>query len=102
LRNPATCASAHAPVHGEREEGGTDKTGSRRRERKGGRTGAIARHWRTGPTRQRESERVKETGADRSAPLSREREREGAREGELTLTDGVRLSGGPGARPGWS
>jgi hypothetical protein len=25
LRNPATCASAHAPVHSERGEGGTDR-----------------------------------------------------------------------------
>jgi hypothetical protein len=43
--NPATCASAHAPVHDEREEGGTDKTGPRRRERKedrGGNGSALA------------------------------------------------------------
>jgi hypothetical protein len=62
--------------------------------------GATTRHWRTGPTRQRERahERAKETGADRSAPLSREREREGARGGELPLTGGVRLSGRAGAR----
>jgi hypothetical protein len=39
-----------------------------------------------------------ETGADRSAPLGSEREREGARERELSLTGGVRLSGGAGAR----
>jgi hypothetical protein len=32
----ASCASAHAPVHGEGEEGGTDREGPRRRERKGG------------------------------------------------------------------
>jgi hypothetical protein len=43
-----------------------------------------------------------ETGADRSAPLDSEREREGARERELPLTGGVRLSGGAGARPGWA
>jgi hypothetical protein len=41
---------------------------------------------------------VKKTGADRSAPLGSEREREDAREGELSLTSGVRLSGGAGAR----
>jgi hypothetical protein len=41
---------------------------------------------------------VKETGADRSAPLGSEREREGAREGELPLTGGVRMSGRAGAR----
>jgi hypothetical protein len=41
---------------------------------------------------------VKETGADRSAPLGSEREREGTSEGKLPLTGGVRLSGGAGAR----
>jgi hypothetical protein len=41
---------------------------------------------------------VKEFGADKSAPLGSEREREGAREGELPLTGGVRPSGGAGAR----
>jgi hypothetical protein len=51
---------------------------------------------------ERESERAKETGADRSAPLGSEREREGAHEGELPLICGVRLSGGAGARPGWT
>jgi hypothetical protein len=45
---------------------------------------------------------VKETGADRSATLGSEREREGTREGELPLTGGVRLSDGVGARPGWA
>jgi hypothetical protein len=68
-----------------------------------GTRGATAWHWRTGSARQREreSERAKETGADRSAPLSRERGRVRAR-GELPLTGGVRLSGGAGARPGWA
>jgi hypothetical protein len=45
---------------------------------------------------------VKETGADRSAPLGSEQEREGAREGELPPRGGVYLSGGAGARPGWA
>jgi hypothetical protein len=45
---------------------------------------------------------VKKIGADRLAPLGSEREREGARERELPLTGGVRLSGGAGARPGWA
>jgi hypothetical protein len=40
---------------------------------------------------------MKETSADRSAPPGSEREREGAHEGELSLTGGVRLSGGAGA-----
>jgi hypothetical protein len=39
-----------------------------------------------------------ETGADRSAPLGNEREREGARGRGLPLTGGVSLSGGTGAR----
>jgi hypothetical protein len=34
-RNLATCASAHAPVHGERGGGETDRAGPRRREREG-------------------------------------------------------------------
>jgi hypothetical protein len=45
---------------------------------------------------------VKKTGADRLAPLGSEREREDARERELPLIGGVRLSGGAGARPGWA
>ena len=39
---------------------------------------------------------MKETGANRLAPLGSERGREGTREGELPLTGGVRLSGGAG------
>jgi hypothetical protein len=34
-RNLVTCTSAHALVHGERGEGGTDREGPRRRERRG-------------------------------------------------------------------
>jgi hypothetical protein len=52
--------------------------------------------------RERGSVWAKKTGADRLAPLGSEREREGAREGELPLTGGVRLQGGAGARPGWA
>jgi hypothetical protein len=63
--------------------------------------------------RAREAEREEkrageETGADRLAPVGSEREREGARERELPLTGGVRLSGGAGARarglagPSWA
>jgi hypothetical protein len=69
VENPAMCASAHALVHGEREEGRTDKTGPRRRERKGGRVGATARHWRTRLARQRERERV--NGRRKLAPTGR-------------------------------
>jgi hypothetical protein len=50
-RNPVTCASAHALVHGEREEGRSDREGPQHRESKGGRAGAMARRWRTGPAR---------------------------------------------------
>jgi hypothetical protein len=69
------CASAHAPVHGESGEGGTDKAGPRRRERKGdarGNGSALANRARE---IERECERAKETCADRSAPLGSERER---------------------------
>jgi hypothetical protein len=57
--------------------------------------------------RARETEREEgrageETGADRSAPLGSERERETARERGLPLTGGVRLSGSAGVRPGWA
>jgi hypothetical protein len=52
--------------------------------------------------RESEGERAGEvTGADRLVQLGSERAREGARERELPLTGGVRLSGGTGARPGW-
>jgi hypothetical protein len=80
-RNLAKCASAHAPVHDEHEEGGTDRAGPRRRERKRGRAGQWLGNWRTGPARQRERRcaRAKETGTDRSAPLGSERENERAR-----------------------
>jgi hypothetical protein len=79
------------------------------RERKGA-LGATAQQL---ANRAREGEREEkrageETGADRSAPLGSEREREGERERELPLTGGVRLSGGAGARarglagPSWA
>jgi hypothetical protein len=98
-----TCASVHAPVHGERGGGGTDRAGPRRIERRKGCAGQRPGDWRTGPARQRERERAgKKTGADKLAPLGSERGREGAREGELPLTSGVRLSDGAGARPGWA
>jgi hypothetical protein len=102
-RNPATCASAHSSVHGESGEGGTNKAGPQRRERKGDTRGQQLGTGKPGPRdthRERESERSKETGADRSAPLGCERLREGAHEGESPLTSGVHLSGGTGARPG--
>jgi hypothetical protein len=95
-----TCASAHAPVHGERGGGRTDRAGPQRRERKKGRVGQRLGDWRSGPVRQRERESAGEGNLRRkSAPLGSEREREGAREGELPLTGGARLLDGAGTRP---
>jgi hypothetical protein len=75
--------SAHPPVHGERGEDRTDREGPRRRER------------------EREEGHVgEETGADSSAPLGRESERERAPERKLPLTGGSHLLGGAGARAG--
>jgi hypothetical protein len=73
------------------------------REEKGARGNGSATGGPGPRDRERGSARVQKTGPDRSAPLGSEQEREGARErGELPLTDGVRLSGGAGARPGWA
>jgi hypothetical protein len=105
-----TCASAHAPVHSERGRGGTNRAGPRQRERERERKGARGAMARRLAIRARETERERErkrervrgrkTGADRSAPLGSGRGREGAPEGELPLTGGVRLSDGAGAWPG--
>jgi hypothetical protein len=58
---------------GESGEGGTDKAGPRRRERKGGARGNDSATGELGPRdRERGSAQVKEIGADRSAPLGRE------------------------------
>jgi hypothetical protein len=61
LRNLVTCASAHAPVHSGHGEGGSDKAGPRRRERKGDARGngstLVNRARET--ERERESERAK-------------------------------------------
>jgi hypothetical protein len=60
LRNPATCASAHAPVHDERGEGGIDRAGPWRRERKGDVRDQRLGTGEPGPrNRERESERAK-------------------------------------------
>jgi hypothetical protein len=48
--------------------------------------------------RERESERVKETGVDRLAPLGSERGRERAQE----RGSAAGRRGGAGARPGWA
>jgi hypothetical protein len=74
-RNPATCVSAHALVHGRRGEGESDKAGPRRRERKGDARGQRLGTGEPGP-QNRERERAGEvTGADRLGPLGNERER---------------------------
>jgi hypothetical protein len=99
-RNPATCTSAHALVHGGREEGGTDKAGPRRRERKGDVREQRLGTGEPGPrNRKREGERAGEvTGAEGLGPLGSEREREGTRERGLPLIGGVWLSGAAAAR----
>jgi hypothetical protein len=86
-RNPATCASAHSPVHDESGEGGTDKVGPRRRERKGGRAGATTRHWQTEPARQRERERAGEENRRRQVGPTGQRAREGGRARGRTNAD---------------
>jgi hypothetical protein len=52
-----TCASAHAPVHGGRGEGGTDRAGPWRKERKGDARGQRLGTGEPGP-RDRERERA--------------------------------------------
>jgi hypothetical protein len=75
------CESAHALVHGGREEGGSDRAGPRRRERKGDARGQRLDTGEPGP-RGRERERAGEvTGADRLGPLGNERARESGRSG---------------------
>jgi hypothetical protein len=109
-RIPATCASAHAPVHGEGGEGGTDREGPRRRERE--KRGAWATTQRLAK-RAREIEREEgRLRAKQLAPTGRpqraESERERARERKPPLTGGSHLSGGAGARarglagPSWA
>jgi hypothetical protein len=84
-RIPATCASAHALVHDERGDGGTDREGPRRREREEGHVGQRLNAWRTGPARQREkrdargrSNWCRQVGT--SGQIARERERESGRD----------------------
>jgi hypothetical protein len=105
-RIPATCASAHAPVHGGGGEGRIDREGPQRRERERekGRTEQRLSAWQRGPARQRGkgARRGKQlTLIGRPQRAESEREREGARERELSLTGGFHLSGGAGARPNW-
>jgi hypothetical protein len=102
-RNPATCASAHALVHGERGGGGTDRVGPQRKERRKRCAGGNSSV--TGDPGPRDRERERVSGQRKLAPTgwphwpASER---GGREGELPLTGGVRLSDSAGARPGWA
>jgi hypothetical protein len=97
-RNPATCASAHAPVHGEHGGGGADWAGPRRRERRGDARGNGLATGEPGP-RDRERERAGEGNWRRQVGPSGQRARERARgRGELSLTGGVSLSRGAGTR----
>jgi hypothetical protein len=102
LRNPAMCASAHALVHGERGEGGTDREGPwcREREKRDARGNGSALGEPGPRDREREGTHAGEaTGADRLAPAGRERERERERERKPPLKGEARLLGGAGARP---
>jgi hypothetical protein len=62
LRILATCASAHAPVHDGGGEGGTDREGPRRRERKGAHEA----------TTQRLAERARETKREEGRARSKQ------------------------------
>jgi hypothetical protein len=76
-RNPATCASAHTLVHGERGEGETDMEDPRRSERRGTHGKTAQRLANRAREAEREEGRASEaTGDDRSTPTAKERERE--------------------------
>jgi hypothetical protein len=94
-----TCASAHSSVHDRRGEGGFDREGPRRREgEERGARGNGSAIGEPGPRgRERGSARVKKP-APTGRPHWAASKRESAREKELPLTGGVRLSGGAGAR----
>jgi hypothetical protein len=100
-RIPATCASAHAPVHGEGGEGGTDREGPRRRERKGGARATAQRLAAWAHETEREEDVHGRSNWRRQVGPSgqRARERESARERKQPLTGGARLSRHAGARP---
>jgi hypothetical protein len=78
----ATCASARSLVHSGRGEGEADRGGPRRRERKGARETTTQRleEWAREAEREEGRGEGKTIGADKLAPLGRERER-GARGG---------------------
>jgi hypothetical protein len=75
-RNPTTCVSAHSPVHGESGEGGIDKAGPQRKERKGDTRGQRLGTGEPGP-RDRERERTGEGNWRRQVGPTGQRAREG-------------------------
>jgi hypothetical protein len=99
------CASAHAPVHGERGGGGTDRAGQRRRERRKGVRGATARRLAI-RARETERERAGEKNGRRQIGPTGQRAREGGRARGRTAADRrgppVRRHGRAGAWPGWA
>jgi hypothetical protein len=104
-RYPATCASVQSLVHGESEEGGTDKTGPRCRERKEDARGQRLGTGEPGP-RDRERERTGEGNWRRQVSPTEQRAREGGRARGRTAADRrgppVRRHGRAGARPSWA
>jgi hypothetical protein len=103
LRIPATCASASALVHGEREEGRADRGGPRRREReRASARGNDSASGRAGPQgRDGRGARGRRNRRRQLGP-TRQRARERRVRGrELTLIGGSHLTCSAGARPGW-
>jgi hypothetical protein len=103
------CASSHASVHSERGEGGTDKAGLGRRERKGDVRGQWLGTGELGPQdkeRDRERERTGEGNWRRQVGPTGQRVREGGRAQGRTAADRrgplVRRRGRAGARPSWA
>jgi hypothetical protein len=88
-RNPATCVSVHAPVHGERGEGETDTAGPRRRERKRDARGNGSAAGDLGPRdRERVNGRRKLAATGWSHRVESERERGRARARTATVRRG--------------
>jgi hypothetical protein len=107
-RIPATCASARSLVHGGRGEGGADRGGPQRRERRGARATAQRLAERSRGIDKEEGRAREAIGVDRLAPLGSEHEGEKGARDRLSLTGGALLSGAAGARarglagPNWA
>jgi hypothetical protein len=88
LRNPTTCVSAHAPVHGGRGEGETDRADPRRRERKRDTRGQQLGTGEPGPRdRERERERTGKGNWHRQVGPTGQRASEGGRARGRTVAD---------------